>query len=52
MMGLILDDGMEPDAAVLQWLQEHPETIEPWLDGVTTVDGAEALPAVKEALDI
>ncbi|WP_136683748.1 choline ABC transporter substrate-binding protein [Falsirhodobacter xinxiangensis] len=52
MMGLILDDGMEPDAAVLQWLQEHPGTVDPWLAGVTTVDGEEGLPVVKEALGL
>ncbi|MDH2325384.1 choline ABC transporter substrate-binding protein [Cereibacter sp. SYSU M97828] len=52
MMGLILDDGMEPDAAVLQWLKEHPGTVDPWLAGVTTVDGEEGLPVVKEALGL
>ncbi|QUS36695.1 choline ABC transporter substrate-binding protein [Falsirhodobacter algicola] len=52
MMGLILDDGMTADAAVKQWVAAHPDVIAPWLDGVTTVDGAEGLPAVRKALGL
>jgi glycine betaine/proline transport system substrate-binding protein len=52
MMGLILDEGMEPDEAVKQWLTAHPETFDGWLDGVTTVDGAEGLAAVKAAMGL
>ncbi|TNC73045.1 choline ABC transporter substrate-binding protein [Rubellimicrobium roseum] len=52
MMGLILDDGMDPDTAVKQWLTEHPETFDAWLAGVTTVDGGEGLPAVKSAMGL
>lgn len=51
-MGKILDDGEDPDTAVLGWLKDHPETIEPWLEGVTTTTGAEALPVVKKALGL
>ena len=52
MMGLILDEGMEPDEAVAQWLAEHPESFDAWLAGVTTVDGAEGLAAVKSAMGL
>ncbi|MCE6951955.1 choline ABC transporter substrate-binding protein [Cereibacter sphaeroides] len=51
-MGKILDDGMEPDEAVLEWLQAHPDTVDPWLAGVTTTSGEEGLPAVKKALGL
>lgn len=51
-MGKILNDGTDPDAAVLDWLKANPATIEPWLAGVTTKDGAEGLPAVKTALGL
>ena len=50
MMGLILDEGLDPDDAVKQWLAEHPETFEPWLAGVTTLDGGDGLAAVQEAM--
>jgi len=52
MMGYILNDGMEADAAVKKWVTENPETLDPWLAGVTTVDGAEGLPLVKKALGL
>lgn len=52
MMGYILDDGMEADDAVTKWVADNPNTIDPWLAGVTTVDGAEALPVVKKALGL
>ncbi|WP_435163759.1 choline ABC transporter substrate-binding protein [Falsirhodobacter sp. 1013] len=52
MMGLILDEGMAADKAVVQWLGDHPDTLDPWLDGVTTLDGAPALPVVKTALGL
>jgi glycine betaine/proline transport system substrate-binding protein len=49
-MGGILDDGEEPDAAAGSWLAEHPEVLEAWLQGVTTLEGEPGLPAVKEHL--
>ncbi|MBZ4690379.1 MAG: Substrate-binding region of ABC-type glycine betaine transport system [Cereibacter sp.] len=51
-MGKILDDGQEADEAVLEWLKANPATIDPWLAGVTTVDGKDGLPVVKEALGL
>ncbi|WP_181708303.1 choline ABC transporter substrate-binding protein [Chthonobacter rhizosphaerae] len=49
-MGAILDEGTEPNAAAKAWLAENPSVVEPWLAGVTTVDGGDALAAVKTEL--
>jgi glycine betaine/proline transport system substrate-binding protein len=51
-MGGILNDGQEPEAAASSWLKEHPEVLDAWLNGVTTVDGGPGLPAVKEHLGV
>ena len=51
-MGAILDDGEEPEDAAQAWLKEHPEVLETWLEGVTTLEGEPGLPAVKEHLGI
>ncbi len=51
-MAAILDDGQDPDAAARAWLQENPDALEVWLDGVETVDGGEGLPAVRESLGL
>jgi glycine betaine/proline transport system substrate-binding protein len=50
-MGAILDDGEEPQAAAKAWLAEHPEVLDAWLDGVTTADGSPGLEAVKASLE-
>lgn len=49
-MGAILNDGAEPEAAAIAWLKENPEPISDWLDGVTTRDGGDAMAAVKKTL--
>ena len=49
-MGAILDDGAEPAAAAKAWLKAHPDTVTPWLAGVTTKDGGDAAAAVAAAL--
>jgi glycine betaine/proline transport system substrate-binding protein len=51
-MGLILDDGMQPAKAAKKWLQAHPAVLTKWLEGVTTVDGKPGLPAVETSLGI
>ncbi|WP_370659224.1 choline ABC transporter substrate-binding protein [Modicisalibacter muralis] len=51
-MGAIMDGGEQPRAAARSWLQAHPDVLDGWLEGVTTVSGKPGLPAVKEALDI
>lgn len=49
-MGAILNDGTEARDAATAWLQANPDTYEGWLDGVTTMDGGDAVAAVKAAL--
>jgi glycine betaine/proline transport system substrate-binding protein len=51
-MGKILNDGMEGEAAATAWLKANPAAIEPWLANVKTKDGADALPAAKKALGL
>ena len=51
-MGKILDDGDEPEAAATEWLKANPDRLTKWLDGIETMDGEPALPAVKESLGI
>lgn len=50
-MGAILDEGMDPEEAAKEWLAANPEAVEPWLEGVTTLDGSDALPAVKGVIE-
>ncbi|AML50004.1 choline ABC transporter substrate-binding protein [Falsihalocynthiibacter arcticus] len=49
-MGAILDDGMDPTDAATAWLTGNPDAFMPWLEGVTTKDGGDAVAAVKTAL--
>jgi glycine betaine/proline transport system substrate-binding protein len=51
-MGAILNDGTDPEEAASAWLKANPDAITPWLDGVTTQDGGDAMAAVKSALGI
>ncbi len=51
-MGQILDEGADPDAATMAWLKANGDVLDAWLDGVSTKDGAEGLPAVKAALGL
>jgi len=49
-MGAILNDGADPRDAAKAWLAAHPDAWKPWLDGVTTKDGGDAVAAVEAAL--
>ncbi len=49
-MKAILDDGKDPSAAAHAWLKAHPQVLDGWLAGVTTVDGKDGLAAVKASL--
>jgi len=51
-MGAILDDGEKPEKAATAWLAANPGVLAPWLDGVTTRDGGDAMAAVKTALGL
>jgi len=45
-MGAILDDGEKPEEAAAAWIKANPDVLGTWLDGVTTVDGGDAMEAV------
>ncbi len=49
-MAAILDEDLDPREAAKQWLKTNPQTLEAWLNNVTTFDGQPALPAVKGKL--
>jgi len=51
-MGAILDDGKEPNAAATEWLKANPAALDGWLAGVTTFDGGDGLAAVKAKLGL
>lgn len=49
-MAAILNDGMDPEDAAKAWLAANTDAWTPWLDGVTTKDGGDAVAAVTAAL--
>ena len=49
-MGMILNDGQDPEDAAMAWLKANPDAVTTWLAGVTTKDGGDAVAAVKAAL--
>lgn len=51
MIARVLRDKASLEAAARQALSAHPEMLEKWLDGVTTVTGANGLQAVRASLD-
>jgi len=51
-MSAILDDGQEPADAAAQWLAANPDTLDVWLDGVSTLSGEPALGAVQDSLGL
>jgi glycine betaine/proline transport system substrate-binding protein len=48
-MDAILKGG-DANEAAMEWLKANPDAVTPWLDGVTTFDGGDAMEAVKSAL--
>ena len=50
-MGGILNDGKEPEAAALEWLRSNPEPLDAWLEGVESADGGSAREAFRKAMD-
>ena len=53
MMGYMLDDGMDPQAAARKLVEMHPELVDEWLAGVTTMDGSQdGAAAVKAHLNM
>jgi glycine betaine/proline transport system substrate-binding protein len=51
LMGAILG-GEDARAAATAWLKANPTAVDPWLSGVTTLDGKPAAEAVKSALGL
>ena len=51
-MGMILNDGADPETAARAWLAANPAAIDPWLAGVTTKDGGDAKAAVLAAIGL
>ncbi|MEP3428919.1 MAG: choline ABC transporter substrate-binding protein [Roseibium sp.] len=51
-MGAILNDSEDPEAAAKAWLKVHPATFESWLVGVKTFDGGDSFAAVKSSLGL
>ena len=49
-MGQILNDGADPEAATLEWLKANPTVAAGWVEGVTTLDGGDGAAAVAAAL--
>jgi glycine betaine/proline transport system substrate-binding protein len=45
-------DGMTATNAAEKWLKNNPSILNDWLEGVKAVDGRDALPAVRENLNI
>ncbi|HCR98038.1 MULTISPECIES: choline ABC transporter substrate-binding protein [Halomonas] len=50
LMGAIMNEGVGPRVAANRYLKEHDDLLAAWLEGVTTLDGEPALPAVQAAL--
>ena len=50
-MAAILDEGKKPEAAAKSWLTAHPEVLNTWLEGVTTLEGGNGLEAVQAYLN-
>jgi len=51
-MGYIINDSMKPADAARKVLKANPQLLEPWLQGVTTIDGKDGLAAVKAELGL
>jgi glycine betaine/proline transport system substrate-binding protein len=51
-MGAILDEKEDADAAVKEWISQHPDLLSSWLEGVTTTSGEPGLAPVQEAFGL
>ena len=50
MMAPVLKDGKDPKVVSAEWVRANTDTVNKWLDGVTTMDGGDAKAAVAAAL--
>jgi len=51
-MSAILNDGQKPEMAATNWLKNNASVLDAWLEGVSTIEGKPALPAVKAYLKL
>ena len=51
-MGAILDDGADPEAAARAWITAHPDVLGGWLEGVSALHGEDGETAVRAALGL
>ncbi|HWT97042.1 MAG TPA: choline ABC transporter substrate-binding protein [Terriglobales bacterium] len=51
-MGYIINDSLKPTDAATKVLKANPQLLDPWLKGVTTIDGKDGLTAVKAELGL
>lgn len=49
-MSTLVDKKIDNATAVKTWIKANPQVLEQWLNGVTTLDGGDALAAVKAKL--
>ena len=49
-MSAILDDGEDPRDAALAWMQDNPDTVMSWVEGVETAEGGDGAAAVEAML--
>ena len=50
MMAPVLKDGKDPKVVAAEWVRANTDTMNAWLEGVTTIDGGDAKAAVAAAL--
>jgi glycine betaine/proline transport system substrate-binding protein len=50
MMSPVLKDGKDPKAVAAEWVKANGDTVNTWLEGVTTIDGGDAKAAVAKAI--
>jgi glycine betaine/proline transport system substrate-binding protein len=50
MMAPVLKDGKDPKVVAMEWIKANPDSIKAWLDGVTTMDGGDAMAAVQKVI--
>lgn len=52
LMGKILDEGQEGQAAAKEWIKAHPDQLDIWLKDVTTLKGEPGIAAVRASLKL
>lgn len=51
LMDQILNQNQKPAKAAQQWLKKNPQVLDDWLSQVTTINGEEAISAVKQYIN-